>query len=115
MPKYPSPETWEHANDRQRQRAQRSFEQLKQREVPAFPGPLFVCDDEEVTLQSASDVARRTLVLWAVVLRAEEMPQQEAFELIEGQKLWDSVSPEEKRFLDDDEPDPQECHTQKAA
>lgn len=108
MHAYPSPESWEHANDRQRKRAQRSFEQLKERNAPVYPGPLFVDDDEEVTLQSPQDVARRVLVLWAVELRAEGIPQEESIELIEGLDLWDSVSPEEKRFLQDDDPDPVE-------
>ena len=108
---YPSPETWEHANDRQRRRAMRSFEQLKKRDVPVYPGPLFVSDDKEVNLQSPKDVASRTLVLWAVELRAEGMPQQEALDLIEGLDLWDSVSPEEKRFLQDDDSDPEESQT----
>ena len=106
MREYPSPETWEHANDRQRQRAVRSFDQLKKRNVPVYHGPFLVDDDEAVTLQSPQDVARRTLVLWAVVLRADGTPQKEALELIEQLDLWDSVSPEEKHFLQDDDPDP---------
>lgn len=108
MHAYPSPESWEHANDRQRKRALRSFVKLKERNVPVYPGPLFVDDDEEVNLHSPQAVARRVLVLWAVELRAEGMPQKEAIELIEGLNLWDSVSPEEKRFLEDDDPDPAE-------
>ena len=108
MQTYPSPETWEHANDRQRERALRSFGELKKRNAPVYAGPLFVDDDEEVTLQSPQDVARRTLVLWAVELRAEGIPQEEAIELIEGLDLWDSVSPEEKRFLQEDDPAPAE-------
>lgn len=105
---YPSPETWDHANDRQRKRALRSFDELKKRNAPVYSGPLFVSDDDEVTLQSPQEVARRTLVLWAVELRAEGIPQKEAIGLIEGLDLWDSVSPEEKRFLQDDNPDPAE-------
>ena len=108
-PQYPSPDKWEHANDRQRQRALRSFAQLKKRDVPVFPGPLFVNDDEETKLQTAQDVARRTLVLWAVELRAEGVPQKEALGLIDKLDLWDSVSPEEKRFLQEENPDPEEC------
>ncbi len=108
MREYPSPDTWQHANERQRRRALRSFAQFQRRDVPVYPGPLFVSDDEEVQLQSPQDVARRTLVLWAVELRAEGIPQAEALQLIEGQDLWDSVSPEEKRFLQDDDPDPEE-------
>ncbi|MEQ8790639.1 MAG: DUF4272 domain-containing protein [Pirellulaceae bacterium] len=109
MREYPSPETWEHGSERQHQRAARSLEQLKRRHVPAYSGPLMVDDDEEVRLQNAQEVARRTLVLWAVELRAEGMPQKEALELIDQLDLWDSVSAEEKRFLEDDAPDPDEC------
>ncbi len=106
---YPSPDSWEHANTRQRERAVRSFQLLGQRGVPVFSGPLFVDDDEEVKLQKPHEVARRTLVLWAVALRGEGIPKEEALELIEQQNLWDSVSPEEKRFLQDDDPDSHEC------
>jgi hypothetical protein len=109
MPDYPSPSTWEHANERQRQRAERSFEQLRQRKTPVYTGPLFVEDDEEATLQSPQDVARRVLVLWAVELRAEGIPQEEALGLIKQLDLWDSVSPEEKRFLEEKDPDPEQC------
>ncbi|WP_345681612.1 DUF4272 domain-containing protein [Novipirellula caenicola] len=105
---YPSPDTWEYANDRQRKRALRSFEELKKRNAPVYSGPLFGDDDDEVTLQNPEDVARRTLVLWAVELRGEGIPQKEAIELIEGLNLWGSVSPEEKRFLQNDDPDPAE-------
>jgi hypothetical protein len=108
MPEYPSPETWGYANARQRQRANRSLELLKNRGVPVYAGPLVVDDDEEVVLQSPQNVARRTLVLWAVALRGEGIPQQEALGLIEGLDLRDSVSPEERRFLQDDDPDPAE-------
>lgn len=91
MSHYPLPDQWEHANQLQRQRALRSFEQLRYRAVPAYQGPLFVDDDAEVTLQNPQDVARRTLVLWAVELRAEGMPQDEALALITQCGLWESV------------------------
>lgn len=111
MPTYPSPETWEYANERQAQRAARSFEQLKKRNVPVYPGPLFVEDDEEVIVQPPDEVARRTLVLWAVDLRAEGIPQAESLELIQRLDLWKTVSPEEKRFLQDKCPDADEYRT----
>ena len=109
MPGYPSPGTWEHANERERQRAERSFAELARRKTPVYGGPLFVDDDDEAKLQSPQDVARRVLVLWAVELRAEGIPQEETLGLIKQLDLWDSVSPEEKRFLQDKEPDPDEC------
>ncbi|QDU63559.1 hypothetical protein Pan216_44390 [Planctomycetes bacterium Pan216] len=109
MRRYPSPDTWRGASKRQRNRAQRSFKQLKKRKVPVYDGPLVVDDDKDATLQDAQEVARRTLVLWAVELRAEGTPQEEAIELIDTLDLGDSVSPEEKRFLEDPKPRAHEC------
>lgn len=74
-----------------------------------FPGPLMVDDDEEVRLQSASEVSKRLLVLWAVELKAEGVPQAEMIQLIEKLQLWPSVSPSEKKFLENLNPDPEEC------
>jgi Domain of unknown function (DUF4272) len=104
---YPVTSSWEAASERQAQRADRSFAILKQRQVPAYDGPLFVADDEAANLQSAQDVAKRTLVLWAVELRAEGVARDEAIALIEKLDLWDSVSPQEKLFLESEEPDPE--------
>lgn len=109
MPNYPLPANWEHANERQRQRAARSFTELARRKAPVYDGPLVVDDDDEAKLHSPQEVARRTLVLWAVELRAEGIPQEEALGLINQLDLWDSVSPDEKRFLQDKDPDPDEC------
>ena len=68
-----------------------------------------VYDDDEAALQSPQDVARRTLVLWAVELRAEGVAQQETLAIINQHDLWGSVSPEEERFLRDPDPDSEEC------
>ncbi|MFK8110656.1 MAG: DUF4272 domain-containing protein [Rubripirellula sp.] len=106
--KYPDPETWEAAGERQAERAARSFAILKQHDVPAYDGPLFVADDDVAKIQSAEDVAKRVLVLWAVELRAEGVSQEEAIGLIEKLDLWDSVSPVEKLFLQNADPDPEE-------
>lgn len=106
---YPSPETWEYASERQKRRAARSFVELQERSVPVYPGPLFVDDDEEVEPQSPEDVARRVLVLWAVVLRANGVPQAEALEPIEKFGLWKSVNPAEQAFLNDPSPSPEDC------
>lgn len=108
-PAYPSPETWEFANQRQRARTLRSFAELRKRSVPVYPGPLFVADDDEVKIQPADEVARRMMVLWAVVLRAEGIPQTEAVELLDQLDLWKSVSPLEKSFLECSDPSPDEC------
>ena len=71
-----------------------------------YRGPLYVDDDEEVALRSGPEVARRMLALWVVVLRAEGMPRQEAWDLIDRLGLREALSPEEEGFLADAEPDP---------
>ena len=109
MPAYPLPEKWEFANERQRARALRSFAELKKRAVPVYPGPLFVDDDNQVKIQSAEEVARRTMVLWAVELRAESAPRALALAIVEKLNLWKSVSPLERAFLENERPDPDEC------
>jgi hypothetical protein len=109
MPIYPSPENWLHANKRQRNRALRSFANLRKRSVPVYSGPLFVDDDNDVVVQSPESVARRTMVLWAVELRAEGIPQVEAVGIVDQLNLWGSVSPLEKEFLKCDSPSAEEC------
>jgi hypothetical protein len=109
MPSYPDPATWKYANKRQAQRAARSFNALRQRAVPVYPGPLFVHDDEEVSIQPADEVARRVLVLWVVVHRAEGVPRLEVLEMIDSLELWSTVSPSEERFLQNENPSQDEC------
>jgi hypothetical protein len=106
MSSYPSPESWKYANTRQRNRAARTFEILRRRAVPTYSGPLFLDDDDAVNLQSAGDVAKRTMVLWAVALKAEGIPQADALELINRFDLWCGVSPSEMAFLHNKEPTP---------
>jgi hypothetical protein len=109
MPEYPSSETWAYANERQRRRAIRSFTELRKRSVPVYQSPLFVDDDEKVKIRPPDEVARRTMVLWAVELRAEGVPQADTLGLIEQLDLWKSVSPSERAFLEKQDPDPEEC------
>ncbi len=96
---YPSVDQWADATPSQRARALRSFTQLKQRNVPVYPGPLLVEDDKQVQLQDAREVARRAIILWALALRAEGTPKQEVAALIDKADAWDSVSPSEREIL----------------
>lgn len=109
MPDYPSPQSWEYATERQRARGERSFRALAEKAVPVYAGPLVVADDLEANLQTARDVAQRLLVLWAVELRAEGVPQAEVLGIIDNQQLWPAVSPAERKFLADQQPDPDQC------
>ena len=77
--------------------------------MPVYSGPLFVDHDDEVKIQTPDEVARRTMILWAVELRAEGVPEAETIGIIEQLDLWKSVSPSEKAFLENKSPSPDEC------
>jgi hypothetical protein len=94
---------------RQVARAERSRVILEERRVPMYWQPLYVDDDDEARLQEPTAVAKRTLVLWAVQLRAEGVEQQEVIQILDQLDLWEAVSPAEQRFLRDPDPDPKEC------
>jgi hypothetical protein len=48
--------SWE-PTDRQVERAERSKASLRRREVPMYPGPLYVADDDEVVLRGGPELA----------------------------------------------------------
>jgi Domain of unknown function (DUF4272) len=106
------------------ERANRSINELHFYQVPicggthpdreAFPQetgnrPLLIPDDDRVSLRDSAEVVKRLLVLYAVVLKAEDVSHQEMLGLMAEAHLWNSVSPVEKRFLHQDYPDPAEC------
>lgn len=110
-PTYPDPQSWEHATGRQRDRAGRSFAELLARHAPVFQGPLVVDDDEDVTVRSAQEVAQRVMVLWAVDMKAEGVDQSNATRHLDVLNLDDAVSPKEREFFDDPNPDPGYCQS----
>ena len=89
-------------------RAERSLVMLRRRKVPACPEPLDTEDDGRVELRVPGDVARRALVLLAVVQRAEAAPRDTVLSRIQKLELWDAVSPSEMPFLRCDVPDEQQ-------
>ena len=94
------------ATTNQRERLARSTAILDARRIPRYSGPLYTSDDAAVTLRSGQETARRALVLWAVALRADGAPQQEALDMLDQRRLWPYVSPEEARYIRDPQPDP---------
>lgn len=94
---------------RQIARFERSKAILGKRGVPMYPGPLFVEDDLEVQLRTADEVARRVFVPWAVSLRGEGEPLEDAWGIIDTSRARVSVSPEERRCLKQKHPDPNEA------
>jgi hypothetical protein len=61
--------------------------------------------DEEALLRPAADVARRAIVLMAVAMRAEGVAQAKVVKFLQQRGVIAAVSPEEKTFLNQAEPD----------
>lgn len=81
-----------------------------ERGVPVFPGPLWTYDEADVVLRDPQEVARRVFVLWAVSLRGEGISKQELWgEFLKKRDIWPYASPEEKRFLNESRPNPDEA------
>lgn len=94
---------------RQIERCERTEAALQKFAVPMYFHRLYGDDDSSAHARSAEEVARRTLVLWAVELRAEGIARDEAIELIESMDLWPAVSRKERAFLMEQEPDEETC------
>lgn len=100
------------------ERSARSTNELHFHQVPICGGmhpernrPLCIPDipdDEDTILRDSAEVVKRLLVLYAVVLKAEDASHQEMLGLMAEARLWSAVSPAEKRFLHQDYPDPVE-------
>ena len=89
-------------------RAERCGAILRRRGVPLCPEPLYAEDDGRVVLREPAEVARRALVLLAVVQRAEASPRDMVLKRVSKLKLRDDVSPDERSFLQCDVPDEQQ-------
>jgi hypothetical protein len=91
------------------ERAKRSTDELHFYQVPTCHHPLHIPDDQAVILRDSTEVVKRLLVLYAVVLKAEDASHQEMLGLMAEAHLWSAASPVEKRFLHQDYPAPEEC------
>lgn len=92
----------------QRERASRSLAVLAARRVPPAAVAVYAADDAQTALRPASEAVRRVRVLQAVVQRAEAAPRDMILREVSKRKLWPSVGPAEKRFLECEVPDEQE-------
>ncbi len=94
------------------ERTDRSINELHFHQVPICNRPLHssdIPDDQDAILRDSAEVVKRLLVLYAVVLKAEDASHQEMLGLMAEAHLWRAVSPAEKRFLDQDYPAPEAC------
>jgi len=91
-----------HLTERQQARAARSRAILKERQVPMWGDEtrsLVVEDDEEIRPQLPAEVAKRILVLWAVVLRAEGVDRVVCSAVLDTHEIWESATASELEFL----------------
>lgn len=83
---------------------------LKKRGVPTYAEPLWSPDDAEVTLREPGQVAQRVFALWAVSLRGEGISTKEIWtEFLDRTMVEPWFTGEERRFLNQDTPDPTEA------
>jgi hypothetical protein len=90
----------------QEARYRRVLAELHSRKVPTLSGALFIDDDEESRLREPAEVARRLLVLSAITYLADGGERPKAREMIDRNRLWPSVSPQERQLLESEETDP---------
>jgi hypothetical protein len=89
-------------------RKKRSEELLKTRGIPINPYLPAIESEEETTLRSAKDIAKRAVGLCAVALRGGGLRQQDVMSLLNGNNVWASATPGEKKFLLNNKPARQE-------
>ena len=81
-----------------------------ERGVPIFPSKLWGPDEKDVTLRTPQEVANRIFPLQAVSIRGEGIPLEELWsEFLPREKVWPHATPEERRFLSEPRPDPDEA------
>jgi hypothetical protein len=89
-------------------RKKRSEGLLKTQGIPINSSLPAIESEEETTLRSAEDMAKRAIGLCAVALRGEGLKQQEVISLLNGKDVWGSATPKEKKFLLKKKPNRQE-------
>ena len=80
-------------------RKKRSEELLKTRGIPINPFLPPIESEEETMPRSAKDIAKRAVGLCAVALRGGGLRQQDVMNLLNGNIVWASATPVEKKFL----------------
>jgi hypothetical protein len=56
-------------------------------------------EEIEEKMRSADEVARRCVVLYAIIAAGHEEPREQLVEWLQREGLWDAVSPQEVEFL----------------
>ena len=89
-------------------RKKRSEELLKTRGIPVNSSLPVIESEEEISLRSAEDIAKRAIALLAVAAREKGMEQQKAIDILTEREAWESTTPREREFLLKKDPTKQE-------
>ncbi|MDN5394968.1 MAG: DUF4272 domain-containing protein [Chryseobacterium sp.] len=86
----------------ERSRKERSEEILKKEEIKINVNLPYIETEEETTLRTPEEIARRVTVLAVTNLIAfDSIDPEEAIDYLKDCNLWDDVTPKEKDFLND--------------
>jgi hypothetical protein len=91
-------------------RKERTEARLRQLGVAVNEGLPPLAADEEVRLREPMAIARRAEALWVVAARGEGLPAARALEILADAGALDALTPRERQFLDNPEPQPRELN-----
>lgn len=81
---------------------------LKSLSVPVNPHLPRIEGESEVRLREPKEVAKRAVILYALVAVAHRADRKRAVSWLRHEGLWESVSPKEKDFFESDKPTEQD-------
>lgn len=103
----PTPQTGSDLSSGEQRKA-RTEAELKKLGIPINQHLPPIEGEEEARIREPQDVAKRALVLFALVAVADSDDRETVVAWLKEEALWDSVSPDEKAFLLSDHPGQQE-------
>jgi hypothetical protein len=89
-------------------RKERTHARLRKLGIPINDGLPPPDADDHVRLREPVEVARRAEALWVVAARGEGMPAARALEILADAGIPEALTPRERRFLDDPQPQEQD-------
>jgi hypothetical protein len=93
------------------ERKQQTEELLKSLDIPFIDHLPLIEEENEVQIRSPKDIAKRVLILIYLCYVAEEQgAKAEVIEFLKSEKLWDSVSADEKELFQEELTDKQKIN-----
>ncbi len=77
---------------------------LKELDIPVNPWLPRIEGEENAKIRKPKDVAKRAVVLYALVAVANRVDRDRTVAWLKGEELWNAASPDERQFFLDDNP-----------